>query len=152
MICLKLSSLTLIVALSFGLVQAQQSTSAGDNAQTTDPALRDKAVDLLKSLASQISILQSAENRARLGSNIVESLWNDDEKRARNLLISVEDDINAGLRNPEDDDRTDASRTMVFLQLRMNTVERIAKHDADLALAFLKATEVHSDKPRPYRE
>ncbi len=77
MICLKLSSLTLIVALSFGLVQAQQSNSAGDNAQTTDAALRDKAVDLLKSLASQISILQSAENRARLGSNIVESLWND---------------------------------------------------------------------------
>src|SRR3989442_12662586 len=113
MICLKLSSLTLIVALSFGLVQAQQSNSAGDNAQTTDAALRDKAVDLLKSLASQISILQSAENRARLVSNIVESLWNDDEKRARNLLISVEDDINAGLRNPEGDDRTDASRTMV---------------------------------------
>ena len=125
---------------------------AGDNAQTTDSALRDKAVDLLKSLASQISILQSAENRARLGSNIVESLWNDDEKRARTLLISVEDDINAGLRNPEDDDRTDASRTMVFLQLRMNTVERIAKHDADLALAFLKATELRSDRLQPYRE
>lgn len=149
MICLKSSALILILVLAFGLAHAQQN-SATENAQTD--ALREKAFALLESLASQISSLQSAENRARLGSNIAESLWSHDEKRARMLLSSVEDDINAGLRNPEDDDRVDAQRRMVFLQLRLNTIDRIAGHDADLALAFLKATEGHSDKPRPYNE
>ena len=148
---LKLFTLSLIVALSVGLLHAQQS-SATENAQTTDAALREKAFALLESLATQIGSLQSAENRARLGSNIAESLWDHDEKRARILLVSVEEDLKAGLQDQEGDDRTDALRRMVFLQLRMNTVERIAKHDADLALAFLKATEVRSDKARPYGE
>src|SRR5437870_12278239 len=139
MIYLKSSALTLILALAFRLAHAQQSAST-ENPQTSDAALREKAFALLESLANQIGSLQSAENRARLGANIAESLWNYDEKRARILLVSVEDDIKAGLQDQEGDDRTDALRRIVFLQLRMNTIERIGKHDADLALAFLKAT------------
>jgi len=147
-----LSFLALIVAivLCSGLAAAQQSNSTAENAQTTDAPLRVKAFNLLESVADQVNTLQSAENRARLGSNIAESLWNHDEKRARTLLISIEDDIKAGLQNRESDDPRDRQTLMVFLRLRVDTVERIAKHDAELALAFLKATELSSDRPPPY--
>ena len=35
---------------------------------------------------------------------------------------------------------------MVFVQLRINTVDRIAKHDGELALSFLQATEPDSSE------
>lgn len=149
----QLSVLALIVAivLCSGLAHAQENKSTTENVQSTDSLLREKAFHLLESLAGQINTLQSAENRARLGSNIAESLWNHDEKRARTLFVSVENDIKAGLQqNREGDEPTDVHTLMVFLRLRMDTVERIAKHDAELALAFLKATELSSDKPPPY--
>ncbi|MCM3873534.1 MAG: hypothetical protein ND895_22855 [Pyrinomonadaceae bacterium] len=147
----QLSVLALIVAIGLcaGLASAQNSSTA-EKAPNADTALREKAFNLLDSLAGQISTLQSAENRARLGSNIAESLWIHDEKRARSLFALVADDIKAGLQNQDDDDPTDSQTLMVFLRLRMDTVERIAKHDAELALAFLKATEPVFDKPPPY--
>ncbi len=147
-----LSSLALIVmiVLFSGLAHAQQNNSITENAQTTDALLRARAFNLLELLAGQINTLQSGENRARLGSNIAESLWNHDEKRARTLFVSVEDDIRAGLHNRESDDPRAEHTLMVFLRLRVDTVERIAKHDAELALAFLKATEPNLDKPAPY--
>ena len=148
----QLSALTLIatVVLCFGLAHAQQNNATPQNAQTTEAHLREKAFDLLESLAGQISTLQSAENRARLASNIAESLWNHDETRARTLLVSVEEDIKAGLQNADGDDPSDMQTRVVFLQLRVDTVERIARHDPELALAFLRTTELGSDKPRPY--
>ncbi|MGI8835103.1 MAG: hypothetical protein ACR2H4_00500 [Pyrinomonadaceae bacterium] len=148
----QLSHLVLIVTLvlSSGLAQAQRNDSTPENAQMTDAVLREKAFNLLESLVSQINTLQSAENRARLGSNIAASLWTHDDKRARALLVAVEDDIKAGLQTRQTDDPTDVHTLMVFHRLRVDTVERIAKYDAESALAFLKATEVGSDKPLPY--
>ncbi|HEX6189179.1 MAG TPA: hypothetical protein VFZ40_13955 [Pyrinomonadaceae bacterium] len=109
--------------------------------------LRERAFDLLETLADQIGTLQSAENRARLGSNIAAALWSHDENRARRLFGSVQSDINSGLQNPADDEVTETKTRMVFLQLRVDIVERIAKHDAVLAVDFFKATEPPSDKP-----
>lgn len=148
----QLPALALIVAVVLcpGLAHAQQNNSNAENAQAADVAVREKAFNLLESLAGQINTLQSAENRARLGSNLAASLWTHDEKRARTLLVSVEDNIKAGLQNHESDDPRDVQTLLVFLRLRTDTVERIAKHDAELALSFLKATELSPDKPAPY--
>jgi len=132
--------LLVVLLLCPASVHAQQSNSTVENSQTTDAALREKAFNLLETLANQISSLQSAENRARLGSNIAGSLWPHDEKRARTLFGLVEEDIKAGLQNPDSVDPRDVHTHMVFLRLREDTVNRIAKHDAELALAFLKAT------------
>jgi hypothetical protein len=149
---LMLSLIALIVAIGLcsGLVPAQQASEKVEKAQTTE-ALREKAFNLLELLAGQIQSLQSAENRARLGSNIAESLWDHDEKRARSLLVAVENDIKTGLQqNREGHEPTERQTLMVFIRLRTDTVERIAKHDAELALAFLKATQLSSDQPLPY--
>jgi hypothetical protein len=144
------AALTAFVLLSSIHTHAQQSNSTATKNESADAALREKAFDLLDSLAGQLSTLQSAENRARIGSNLAESLWEHDEKRARALLVLVEDDIKAKLEAAESNDPKYAHTLMVFLKLRMDTVERIAKHDAEAALAFLKATEINSEKKLPF--
>ena len=142
---LALLSLLVVVGLGAAAVQGQANSSA----QTTNAALREKAFEVIDSVASQIGTLQSGENRARLGSNIAEALWQRDEKRARALFISIEEDINTGLRNADDDQHMRSETRMVFYNLRINTVERIAKHDPELALSFLKATELSEDASQP---
>lgn len=119
-------------------------------AQAGDTALKEKAYDLLESLSGQISTLQSAENRARIGSNIAWSLWTRDEKRARALLVTVAQDINLGLQPRENTDPQDQTTFMVFLQLRGDTIDRIAKYDAEFAFDFLMTTQPsHEQMPEP---
>lgn len=127
--------IAIVVLLLCAVVRAQ------DKPQTTDAAARrEKALDLLQSLAGQLPTLQSAENRARIGANIADSLWAHDEKRARALFISIEDDINWGLRIREIKNSRDDYSSMVFMKLRTDIVTRIAKYDAELAFDFLRAT------------
>ena len=141
---------TLVVILTlflfFTVVHAQETNS---KAQTAGAVQRQKAFELLESLATQLTTLQSAENRARIGANIADSLWTHDEKRARALFISIEDDINWGLRVRENITARDDYATVVFMQLRTDTVARIAKRDAELALDFLRATAPTYDNPPP---
>jgi len=136
--------LVMILAALFRPAHAQDSPLT-DKPQTNDAALREKAFNLLESAAGQLNTLQSPENRARLGANIADSLWDHDEKRARALFALAQEDIKAAL-NREVDDPNDMHTVRVFLKLRVDTVERIAKYDAELAFAFLSATEPTSNK------
>ena len=110
---------------------------------------REKAIELLQSLATQLGTLQSPENRARIGANIADSLWTHDEKRARALFISIEDDINWGLKIRENRTARDDNAGATFMKLRTDTVTRISKHDAELALDFLRATAPTDENPAP---
>ena len=140
--------LILPVLLSPQHTLAQQSLSS-QKTQAETKALREKAFNLLESAAGQLGSLQSPENRARLGANIADSIWDHDEKRARALLALVQDDIRQGMANRDLEDPRDQLSLKVFLKLRIDTVERIAKHDGERALAFLNSTEFISDKPLP---
>lgn len=102
-------------------------------------ATRKKAIDLLELVAGQVETLRSAENRARIRSNVAVLLWDHDEKRSRRLFALVEEDIKAGLRDTDSKDPHNHT-LRVFLQLRRDTLERIGKHDPVLALEFLRAT------------
>ena len=116
---------------------AQQTDSAAT--ETPDAELREKAFAALESLANQLGSLQSAENRARIGANIVESLWKHDEKRARTLFQLVKEDIKLGLQSHKN--APDSHQYLqVFLKLREDTVRRMAKLDAELAIDFLRET------------
>lgn len=136
----------LIPALSFA-----QETRPDDKAAET--ALKAKAYELLESLATQISTLQSAENRARIGSNIGWSIWPHDEKRARALFNEVGQDIRLGLKPPEFDNPEEERTLLVFLQLRDDTIDRIAKYDPEFAFDFLRTTEPSYEQMSPvFRE
>jgi hypothetical protein len=130
------------------------------SAQETDPAkaaedpavaaTRKKAIDLLLSVASQLDTLHSAENRARIGSNLAGSLWNYDEKRSRSLLAGVQEDIITGLNDTDKNYEAHRQTLLVFLQLRRDTLARIAQHDPDTAVTFLRATRPPPDPQLPY--
>jgi hypothetical protein len=113
-------------------------------------AKQKKAIELLKSVAGQMGSLRSAENRARIGSNVADLLWDHDEKRSRSLFASVQEDINAGLNDADSDQEAHRHTLMVFARLRGDTLERIAKHDPELALEFLRATRPAADPQLPY--
>ncbi|HEU4431861.1 MAG TPA: hypothetical protein VFR51_00605 [Pyrinomonadaceae bacterium] len=137
-----------IVLLSGGYARAQQQKEAAETEEVK--ALREKAYKLLDLVASQLNTLQSSENRARMGSNLVDSLWKHDEERARSLLRMVQEDVKAELqkreRAPNEGNRFD-----VFLKLRRDTVDRLAKHDGEAALEFLRVTKpVFEGRHQPY--
>src|SRR6185295_18132579 len=119
------------------ITNAQETTASS---KSPDTERRQKAVDLLESLATQVTSLQSPENRARIGANIAESLWKADENRARAMFIGIEEDIKLGFQDRDVSDAADARTILVFHKLRSDTVQRIAKYDAEFALNFLHAT------------
>ncbi|MEP6705871.1 MAG: hypothetical protein ABJC05_00045 [Pyrinomonadaceae bacterium] len=131
-------------------VSARSQEPAPGRGSDESAATAKKAVDLLESVAGQVDSLHSAENRARIGSNVAELLWNYDEKRSRSLFAMIEEDIKAGLNDTDPDDGAHNHALMVFGQLRGDIVGRIAKHNPDLALEFLQATRPASDTQLPY--
>jgi hypothetical protein len=148
MIYRKLLILIAVIFLTPALSVAQE---ARPNDKAAETALKAKAYELLESLATQISTLQSAENRARIGSYIAWSIWPHDEKRARTLFNAVGQDIRLGLKPPEDP--AEEHTFLVFLQLRTDTLERIAQYDPEFAFDFLKTTEPpYEEMPPPARE
>jgi biopolymer transport protein ExbD len=78
-----------LLASCLSTARAQQPNSPPTE---TNEALRQKAFDLLDSIAGQISIMKSPENRVRVAANIVDTIWEHDEKRARTLVVSVQED------------------------------------------------------------
>src|SRR5215212_792547 len=108
--------LTIVLAI-FSLLLCTPIAHAQDT-KAADAARREKAFELLESLATQVASLQSPENRARIGANIAESLWKHNEKRARAMFISIEDDIKIGFQDRDVTDPGDQFTTMVFLKLR----------------------------------
>ena len=140
---------TLLILIAVALypihARAQQNNSKPPAKDDAESALREKAYALLESLAGQLGTMQSAENRARIGSNIAWSLWTHNETRAREVLASVQQDISAGLQVPQSDDPEDIHSLLVFMRLRMETVQRIAQHDPELAYEFFKATTLSPD-------
>lgn len=136
-----------VLLVSFS-VRSQEPQSKPD--ESAAAAVRKKAIDLLESVASQVDSLRSSENRARLGSNLGELLWIHDEKRSRTLFTAVREDIKTGFNEAEAEDPTSERTVMVFWQLRVDTLERIAKHDPDFALEFLRATSPPSHLQLPY--
>jgi hypothetical protein len=138
----------LVLVVSFS---ARSQESIPQKASDETAARQKKAIELLDSVAGQLGTLRSSENRARIGSNVAELLWNHDERRARGIFLAVEEDIRAGFNDSDTDDQTRRHTMLVFGQLRGNIIERIAKHDPELALEFLRATRPTEDpEQRPY--
>lgn len=132
-------SVPLLVLLCYP-AQAQEPATGSVSAASATAESRKKAIELLGTVAGQVSGLHSAENRARISSNIADLLWDHDEKRARSLFGAVAEDIRATLNSISDADEVQRRTLVVFLQLRGDTLDRIARHDPDLALEFLRAT------------
>lgn len=130
--------------------RAQESTPLRGLDTSAAAAVRKKAMDLLVSVAEQVDSLRSAENRARIGSNLGDLLWEQDEKRSRTLFAAVAEDIKAGFNETNSLDLGNMQHTiLVFWRLRGDTIGRIVKHDPELALDFLRATRLPPEHKIP---
>lgn len=138
---------TVLVLFFSGSAQSQE--SAPGQGSDERAALKKSAIDLLGSIAGQVDTLRSPENRARIGSNAAEALWDHDEKRARTLFAAVGADIRTGFADADPEPETHKHTLLVFWQLRSDTVGRIAKHDPELAIEFLRATRLPEDQKLP---
>lgn len=144
-----ISVTVLLLVCSFS-AQSQETAPGGRLDQNAEAALRKKAIGLLESVAEQLGSLRSAENRARIGSNVADSLWDHDQKRSRNIFAAIQEDIKAGFHDADSDYSTHMRTLMVFAQLRSEIIDRIAKRDPELALEFLQATVMPIEPEVPY--
>lgn len=150
-------SAAFVVLLCSFSARAQEPAPATGSDKSAAAATKEKAVDLLRTIAGQVGSLRSAQNRARIGSNAADLFWEIDEERSRRLFSTVAEDINAGFAEATVDSKSldsqqyDYYQTFaVFGQLRSDTLERIARHDPQLALEFLRVTRLPPDMKLPY--
>jgi hypothetical protein len=147
---LVISMTVLLLVWSFP-AQSQEPTTGGGLDQDATTATRKKAIGLLESVADQFGSLRSAENRARIGSNVADSLWNHDQRRSRSIFAAIEEDIKAGFNDTDSADPAHRQTLMVFAQLRSEIIDRIAKRDPELAMEFLQATVPPMESQQPYQ-
>lgn len=143
-------SMTILLLVCAFSVRSQEPASGGGMDQNAAAATRKKAIALLESVAEQLGSLRSPENRARIGSNVADSLWEHDQKRSRNIFAAIEEDIKAGFNDPDSDHFSQRRSLLVFAQLRSEIIDRIAKRDPELALEFLQATVLPVEPQLPY--
>ena len=117
-------------------------------AETTNLASREKAFELLDTLAGRITTLQSPENRIYAGCAIADLLWSRDEKRARALFETVTKEMTALVSGIDMSDSQGHNAFSMAFQLRQEVIGRLAHHDPEMALAFLRATRMQSPDAR----
>jgi hypothetical protein len=135
----------LSILLFCSAAQSQEPANPPAKDEPAPAELRKKAVDLVQSVSTQIGGLRSRENRARMYSISAELLWKEDEKRSRDLFAAAQEEILSGLSDKETEPETSYRTASVFKQLRSDTLTRIANHDPELAVEFLRATRPAPD-------
>lgn len=145
-----LISVTLMVLLASSSARSQETSQRGVD-DSAASATRKKAIGLLESVAEQLGSLRSAENRARIGSNVADSLWDHDQKRSRSIFAAIEEDIKAGFNDADSDYPAHLRTLTVFGQLRSEIIDRIAKRDPEFALEFLQATVLPMEPQLPHQ-
>jgi len=110
-----------------------------------DPATEKKALDLIESLAEQVSNLHSESNRMRAQCTVADLLWSRDEKRARSLFAAALTQLTARISEIDFSDPEVYAEMMRLGQSRQELVMRIAAHDPDLAVTALRQTRLQED-------
>lgn len=111
-----------------------------------------KAFGLIDSIAERAAMLRSPENRIRVTATVADVLWLQDEKRARALFETVTAEMSAIASTIDRTDQQPFNSFESFSALRSELIERMARCDPDLALAFLRLTRepASSGAPRAY--
>jgi hypothetical protein len=133
-----LSLLLLVLSSPAAAQQIAAQPSPDDKA-----ALEKKAVDLLETISGQVASLHSPLNRIRLECVIADLLWQRDEKRARALLKTASDEL-VNMIGEIDLGEQDIYPQLNWLsQQRSEMANRLAAHDPEAAIAFIRATHIN---------
>jgi hypothetical protein len=132
-----------LLLLAFPLpVLAQRFSAEPQRDEKLTPAIEKKALALLETISEQVLSLHSPANRVRAEGMIADLLWTRDEKRARVLFKTAGDDLIRTTANL-DFSEPDVYQQFTWLgQQRTELFTRLAAHDPEAALAFLRATRL----------
>jgi len=119
------------------LAAAQE--AAARNTEDANAAEK-QGLELLDTIAEGIPSLRSSGNRVYLMSAVADLLWNKDEKRARGLFEMVKQEIAAALATIDPGDQQSSATLEMLQQRRRECLDRMARRDPEMALAFLRAT------------
>ncbi|MGH9968769.1 MAG: hypothetical protein ACREBG_13200 [Pyrinomonadaceae bacterium] len=128
----------LLLLLSFpAFVAAQDLTNAEAEAEKA----RDKqALEVLESIAEAIPGLRASENRIYLTSAVADLLWSKDEKRARALFDVVTKEVISLVTAFDQAEQQQNDNMGMIQQQRQEIIERMARHDPEMAMTFLRVT------------
>lgn len=126
----------LLALPSLALAQEAAASKADDEAK----AVEKLGLELLDTIAGEIPSLRNPGNRVYLTSVVADLLWTQDEKRARGLFEIAKQEMVAAAANLEPGDQQSYNAFETFQQRRRECIDRIARHDPSLAVAFLRAT------------
>ncbi|HZE68367.1 MAG TPA: hypothetical protein VE135_02430 [Pyrinomonadaceae bacterium] len=141
---LSVLTFTLLLFLFPRALAAQQTAITNE---PTPPAIEKKAFDLLETVASRISTLRYPENRIAVSCAIADLVWSKDEKRARALFENVSREEAALVASVDLSDQRAYELISPINSQRQEVINRMALHDPDMALAFLRATRFPADAP-----
>jgi len=99
-----------------------------------------QAFEFLETIAEGIPSLRAFENRIYLTNAVADLLWSKDEKRARGLFDAVTREMVAAVAAYEPSDQERYNDQRMIQQQRQDTIDRMANHDPEMAMAFLRAT------------
>ncbi|MEK6280027.1 MAG: hypothetical protein AABN95_06700 [Acidobacteriota bacterium] len=99
-----------------------------------------QAFEMLDSIAESIPGLLSSDNRIHLTAAVAEMLWSKDEKRARSLFESLTKEVSTVMASLDPTEQRSLNAIGVIQQHRREIVERIARRDPEMSLAFLRGT------------
>jgi len=117
---------------------------AGNSAKTEppEPANRKKSFDLIETISGQIGNLQSPANRINVECIVADLLWTGDEKRARALFKSASAELASLVATIDVGDQQAYQEVSSFNQQRQQVIDRVARHDPELALSILRETRL----------
>ena len=103
-------------------------------------AVEKQALELLDSIAQGIPSLRNSGNRIYLTSAVADLLWTTDEKRARALFEIVKQEMVTAAADFDPGDQQSYNNFEILQQRRRECLDRMARRDPEMALAFLRAT------------
>lgn len=134
-------ALVLLVCYLFALPSlAVAQEAAASKAEAEAKAVEKQGLELLDTIAGGIPNLRNSGNRVYLMSAVADLLWTKDEKRARDLFEIVKQEMIEAAANLDPDDQQSYNAFQILQQRRRECLERIARRDPTMALAFLRAT------------
>lgn len=144
-----ISSLALLLLISFARAQSQSQPDAAQEEELKRARIErhKKALAAVEEIVKEAQSLKLPENRIVIQIALADLLWERDEQRARSLFSAAaaslgEITIAVATQDPEY-----YNLAQLPLQMRREMLQAVAKHDARLALDFLRTTRPTVPEP-----
>ena len=146
------SILLLLIPLASAQSPADQSAAQAEEQKKVREQRERKAAAIVEEVIRETQSLKLPENRIRIQIALTDLLWPRSEQRARALFKDAVAGLGEIAAAVDSGDPEYSNLAHLPSQLRQEMLQVVAKHDARLALDFLRSTRPTSPQQRPYSE